>query len=255
MPNVSNDLTGRVALVTGATSGLGLRFAQVIAASGAKVAVTGRRVDRLEKLAAEINDAGGVAEPIQLDMQNNDSILACVEQAESKLGIVDVLVNNAGAFDGGPIEDIDLDMWNKVIGACMTGTFLATRSAFRIMKNGDGGRILNIGSISAQMPRMYSVPYTAAKHGISGLTKAAALEGRDYGIIVSALHPGNVRVERRIEEGVQTAGSGMASEKNEPMMTVDEIADVALTMLALPGHINFLEAIVLPSEQSYLGRG
>ena len=249
-------LDGKVVLITGSNRGIGKAIARSCASEGASLTLAARGTESLEQTANEITKEFGVnIVAVSTDVSKEEEIDVLFKRSQLEYGQLDVLVNNAGAFDGGPIEDIDLDMWNKVIGACMTGTFLATRSAFRIMKNGDGGRILNIGSISAQMPRMYSVPYTAAKHGISGLTKAAALEGRDYGIIVSALHPGNVRVERRIEEGVQTAGSGMASEKNEPMMTVDEIADVALTMLALPGHINFLEAIVLPSEQSYLGRG
>ncbi len=249
-------LDGKVVLITGSNRGIGKAIARSCASEGASLTLAARGTESLEQTANEITKEFGVnIVAVSTDVSKEEEIDVLFKRSQLEYGQLDILVNNAGAFDGGSIEDIDLDMWNKVIGACMTGTFLATRSAFRIMKNGDGGRILNIGSISAQMPRMYSVPYTAAKHGISGLTKAAALEGRDYGIIVSALHPGNVRVERRIEEGVQTAGSGMASEKNEPMMTVDEIADVALTMLALPGHINFLEAIVLPSEQSYLGRG
>ena len=249
-------LDGKVVLITGSNRGIGKAIARSCASEGASLTLAARGTESLEQTANEITKEFGVnIVAVSTDVSKEEEIDVLFKRSQLEYGQLDILVNNAGAFDGGSIEDIDLDMWNKVIGTCMTGTFLATRSAFRIMKNGDGGRILNIGSISAQMPRMYSVPYTAAKHGISGLTKAAALEGRDYGIIVSALHPGNVRVERRIEEGVQTAGSGMASEKNEPMMTVDEIADVALTMLALPGHINFLEAIVLPSEQSYLGRG
>jgi len=249
-------LDGKVVLITGSNRGIGKAIARSCASEGASLTLAARGTESLEQTANEITKEFGVnIVAVSTDVSKEEEIDVLFKRSQLEYGQLDILVNNAGAFDGGSIEDIDLDMWNKVIGACMTGTFLATRSAFRIMKNGDGGRILNIGSISAQMPRMYSVPYTAAKHGISGLTKAAALEGRDYGIIVSALHPGNVRVERRIEEGVETAGSGMASERNEPMMTVDEIADVALTMLALPGHINFLEAIVLPSEQSYLGRG
>ena len=249
-------LDGKVVLITGSNRGIGKAIARSCANEGASLTLAARGTESLEQTANEIRNEFGVnVVAISTDVSKEEEIEVLFKRSQSEHGQLDMLVNNAGAFDGGSIEDIDLDMWNNVIGACMTGTFLATRSAFRIMKNGNGGRILNVGSISAQIPRMYSVPYTAAKHGILGLTKAAALEGRDYGIIVSALHPGNVRVERRTEEGGQTAGSGMASEKNEPMMTVDEIADVALTMLALPGHINFLEAIVLPSEQRYLGRG
>jgi NAD(P)-dependent dehydrogenase (short-subunit alcohol dehydrogenase family) len=117
----------------------------------------------------------------------------------------------------------------------------------KIMKQQGGGRIINVGSISAQMPRINSVPYTTTKHGIVGLTKASALEGRDYNVVVSALHPGNVLTERR--------ASSSAAADQEPMMTVDELALTAVTMCALPLHVNILEAIVLPTTQKYVGRG
>ena len=249
-------LDGKVALITGGNRGIGKAIARLFASEGAALTLAARGVESLEETSDQIRkDFGVTVVTVSTDVSKEEEVEVLFERSQLEHGKLDILVNNAGAFDGGPIEELDLAAWNNVVGACMTGTFLATRSAFRIMKDSDGGRILNIGSISAQMPRMYSVPYTAAKHGIWGLTKAAALEGRDYGIVVSALHPGNVRVERRMEEGSQAAGSGMASDKNEPMMTVGEIADAALHMVVLPRHINFLEAIILPSEQLYLGRG
>ncbi len=115
------------------------------------------------------------------------------------------------------------------------------------MKRQGGGRIINIGSISAQVPRLNSIPYTTTKHGLTGLTKAAALEGRDYGVVVSCLHPGNIATERRQASG--------AAQDQEPMMSPDELAVAVLTMAILPAHVNMLEAIVLPVGQAYLGRG
>jgi NAD(P)-dependent dehydrogenase (short-subunit alcohol dehydrogenase family) len=160
---------------------------------------------------------------------------------------VDILFNNSAAFDGGPLEELSLEAWMKVINVNLTGPFLCTREAMRIMKAQGGGRIVNVGSIAAQMPRMYMAPYTVTKHGLVGLTRAAALEGRDYNVVVSALHPGNVRTERQTNSDLP--------EDLEPMMTVDEIATAALAMCVLPLHVNFLETIVLPTQQKYVGRG
>ena len=129
----------------------------------------------------------------------------------------------------------------------LRGPFLCTRAAFRIMKEQGGGRIINIGSISAQRVRPNSAPYSTSKFGITGLTHATALDGRDYGIVCSCLHPGNTLVERREESDAPT--------DDEPMMTVDELAQAAATMATLPLHVNMLEAIVLPVGQLYVGRG
>ena len=169
------------------------------------------------------------------------------DAVHSQFGRVDILVNNAGAFDGGPLDELTLEAWNNVVGSCLTGTFLCSRAAFRIMKPQGSGRILNIGSISAQRPREGSAPYAAAKFGVWGLTQAIALDARPYGIVCSCLHPGNVLVERRIESG-NTAD-------DEPMMQPESIARAALAMVTLPPDVNFLEAIVLPRDQAYLGRG
>jgi NAD(P)-dependent dehydrogenase (short-subunit alcohol dehydrogenase family) len=155
-------------------------------------------------------------------------------------------VNNSGVAAGGPIEDIDINTWLNVINVNLTGVFLCTREAMRIMKKQNQGRIINIGSISAQVPRMNSAPYTSSKHGLVGLTKSTALEGREYGISAGCLHPGNTESELLL--------SGIGSNK-EVMMSVNEIASVALTMAALPPNANMLEAIVLPVKQKYVGRG
>jgi NAD(P)-dependent dehydrogenase (short-subunit alcohol dehydrogenase family) len=137
--------------------------------------------------------------------------------------------------------------WRHVLDVNLTGSFLCTREAMRVMKGQRSGRIVNVGSISAQVPRMHSAAYAASKHGLVGLTKAAALEGREYGVAVCCIHPGNVAVERR-------ATSDVAADQ-EPMMTADELARVILTMATMPPHVNVLEAVVLPVEQAYLGRG
>jgi NAD(P)-dependent dehydrogenase (short-subunit alcohol dehydrogenase family) len=241
------QLEGKIALITGAGTGIGKGIARTFAREGAKLVIASRSQENLEATAEELRQQGATVLVVPTDVTDEAEVKALFEQTMAEFGRVDILVNNSGAFDGGPLEDLSLAAWKKVIDVNLTGPFLCSREAMRIMKKQGGGRIINIGSISAQMPRMNSVPYTTSKHGLVGLTRAAALEGRAHGVVVSCLHPGNVLTERR--------GSSTASQDQEPMMTTDEIAMAALTMAALPLHVNMLEAIVLPTTQLYVGRG
>ena len=242
------DLTGKVALVTGGSKGLGKAMARGFAEAGADVVICIRHANELEQALTEILQGTNVrGKSFVTDMTDRKAVQALADATMQAMGRVDILVNNAGAFDGGPLDEVSLQAWENVIGACLTGTFLCSRAAFRMMKPQKAGRILNIGSISAQRPREGSAPYAAAKFGVWGLTQAIALDARPYGIVCSCLHPGNVLVERRIESG-NTAD-------DEPMMQPESIARAALAMVTLPPDVNFLEAIVLPRDQAYLGRG
>lgn len=236
------QLSGKVALVTGGGSGIGRGIALRFAQEGCAVVIVGRTGVRLDAVAKEIAQAGGQALAVIADVSDEAQVAAAFARTIQAYGRLDILINAAGAFDGGPVEELSLAAWQNVMNANLTGPFLCTREAFRIMKPAGGGRIINIGSISAQRSRMHSAPYTATKFGVDGLTHATALEGRAYGIAVSALHPGNTLVERR--QGV-----------GEPMFEVDVIARTALFMVTLPPEANMFEAIVLPLEQLYLGRG
>jgi NAD(P)-dependent dehydrogenase (short-subunit alcohol dehydrogenase family) len=240
-------LEGKIAVITGANQGIGKAIAKACAAEGAKLALCARNAAKLESAARELEtaDAEVLARPV--DVSDERAVEGFFDAVVKRFGRVDILVNNAGTFDGGRLDLVTLDAWNNVIGACLTGTFLCSRRAFAVMKGQGGGRILNIGSISAQRPREESGPYAAAKFGVWGLTQATALDGRPFGIVASCLHPGNVLVERRQE-------SGDVSD-DEPMMRVETIAEAALAMITLPPHVNMLEAIVLPVQQLYLGRG
>ncbi|MES2793481.1 MAG: SDR family NAD(P)-dependent oxidoreductase [Planctomycetota bacterium] len=242
-----NRLAGKVALITGANQGIGKGIAKAFAAEGAQVAICARNAVKLESTTAELTAAGAEVFATALDVTDEDAVNAWVAAAHARFGRVDILINNAGAFDGGRLDTISLEAWNNVIGACMTGTFLCSRAVFAIMKEQGGGRIINIGSISAQRPRAGGVPYAAAKFGIWGMTQAMALDGRPFGISCSCLHPGNVLVERRTDSELNSDA--------EPMMSLETISEVAVTMAALPAHVNMLEAIVLPVQQDYLGRG
>jgi len=192
LPNVSNDLTGRVALVTGTTSGLGKRFAEVIAASGAKVVVTGRRIDRLESLAKEIQDKGGVAEPIQLDMQSNDSIMNCVEKAESSVGTIDILVNNAGIPDAQRAHKMSLDLIDSVFDTNLRGPYvLSCEIARRLIAAEKPGRMVNISSVGGfSYGGNGAALYSITKSAIVRMTECLAVEWARYNINVNAIAPG-----------------------------------------------------------------
>ncbi len=240
------QLTGKTAIITGAGTGIGRGIVRGLAAEGARLVLAGRTATTLQSAADEVAAAGGEAHVVPTDVTDEAQVAALFQQALELTGQVDILINNAGVFDGGPIEELSLDTWQKVIGVNLTGPFLCTREAMKIMKPQRSGRIINIGSISAQMPRMNSVPYSTSKHGLVGLTKAAALEGREHGVVVSCIHPGNVMADWRQDNN---------SMNEEPMMSADELAVAIVTMAIMPPHVNMLEAIVLPTTQKYLGRG
>lgn len=240
-------LIGKVALVTGGNRGIGKAIALALGREGASLVLVARGAAELEKTRAECVARCFNVLTLAADVTDETQVKDVFAKTLERFGRLDILVNNAGAFDGGPLDELSLEAWDKVMAVNLRGPFLCTREAFRIMKKQGGGRIINIGSISAQRVRPHSAPYSTSKHGLWGLTQVTALEGRDFGISCSALHPGNVLVERR-----QTSGK---VEDQEPMMTPEELAEAAVTMATLPPHVNMLEAIVLPLGQLYIGRG
>jgi len=192
LPNLSHDLTGQVALVTGTTSGLGKRFAQVLAACGVKVAITGRRVERLEELAAELRAAGATVEPIALDMRDNDSILACVEQAEKALGTVTILVNNAGIPDAQRAHKMSNQLIDDVFDTNLRGPYvLSCEVARRLIAAELPGRMVNISSVGAfNYSGQGAALYSITKAGIIRMTEALAVEWARFNINVNAIAPG-----------------------------------------------------------------
>ncbi len=192
LPNISNDLSGQVALVTGASSGLGRRFALVLASAGASVVVTGRRVERLESLAAEITEAGGSAVPVRLDMTNTDSIMECVEQAEAAFGTVTILINNAGVPDAQRAHKMSIELIDAVIDTNLRGPYvLSCEVARRLIAAERPGRMVNISSMAAynyggQGAALYSI----TKAGIARMSEALAVEWARFGINVNGIAPG-----------------------------------------------------------------
>jgi len=237
-------LDGKVAMVVGGGSGIGKGIAQAFAEEGATLVIAGRTVSRLENTAEELRQTGATVLPVGCDAAVEEQVLNLFQKTMNQFGRLDILVNASGAFDGGAPDEISYAAWLNVVDANLNGPFLCSREAFKIMKEQKGGHILNIGSISAQMPREGSAPYSSTKFAIQGLTHSFALDGRPYGIAVCCLHPGNVLVERR-------AGD----EGTTPLMSMAEMGAVAVAMVTLPKGTNFYNAIVLPIEQPYLGRG
>jgi NAD(P)-dependent dehydrogenase (short-subunit alcohol dehydrogenase family) len=238
-------LDGKVALVTGSNRGIGKGIALGLAAEGASLVLAARTVPTLQQVEATLKSQGTHVLAVPTDVTDEAQVEALFAKTMERFGRLDVLVNNSGAFDGGPLDELTVEAWDHVIAVNLRGPFLCTRAAMRIMKQQRSGRIINIGSISSQRVRPRSAPYSTSKHGIWGLTQVTALEGRDYGIAASCLHPGNTEVEPK----------GPRVNANEPMMQVSELAEAAVLMATLPSHITMLEAIVMPVTQPFIGRG
>lgn len=242
------DLDGRTAIVTGGGSGIGKVIAQVFAGAGARVFIAGRSAERLERTADEL---GANVRAVTTDVTNEDDVRRLFEVATGAGGSVDLLVNSAGAFAGSVVDDLTLEAWRTVMEVNVTGTFLCAREAFRHMRPRGGGRIINIGSIAGSRAREHSTAYSASKHAIWGLTQALALDGRDDGIVVSCLNPGNTQVERRAD----TVAAAGRAQGPEPMMEAEQVGRLALLMATMPPDVNILEATMLPVSQPYIGRG
>ena len=245
------QLDGKVAIVTGGGTGIGKAIAATFAREGANVVIAARNAERLEAAGKEIGRSGIRVLSVPADVTDSSQVRAVFERTMKEFGRLDILVNNSGAFDGGPIDKLTDEQWKRVMDVNVTGPFYCTREAFKIMKEHGGGRIINIGSIAAQRPREHSAPYSTSKNAIWGLTQATALDGREYGIAVSCLHPGNTAVERRAD-GRSGTGRDMGP---ETLISTDDIARTALLMVTLPPETVMLEAIVMPVQQKYLGRG
>jgi len=239
-------LNGRVAVVTGASSGIGEACALGFARAGAKVVLAARRAERLEALVAKIEDMGGEALAVATDVTSEEAVTNLFEQALDRFGTVDVLINNAGIADSTAVDVLELDLWNKVIATNLTSAFLCAREAFRIMKPKGRGRIINIGSISARVPRADSPAYSASKWGLDGLTRSLAIDGREFNISVSQFNPGIVATE--IAPGAIKLGDDLAAK-------AEDIADAIIHMSAIPDHLNFYEAMIVQNKIPFLGRG
>jgi NAD(P)-dependent dehydrogenase (short-subunit alcohol dehydrogenase family) len=247
----------RVALITGAGSGIGRHTAIAFLEDGYSVVLSGRRADALEETIAIAGEAGARALAVPADVGDPGSVEALFRATQERFSRLDVLFNNAGAnAPGVSMEDLSFEQWQAVVNVNLTGPFLCTQQAIRLMKGQDpvGGRIINNGSISAYAPRPNSAPYTATKHAITGLTRCTSLDGRKYDIACGQIDIGNASTEmtRRMQSGVPQADGSMAV---EPTIDVDHIARSVLYMGNLPLDVNVQFMTVMATKMPYIGRG
>lgn len=251
-------VTQKVALVTGAGTGIGKACALALMKDGWAMALAGRRRDKLEEVAAEGKATGMPSLVVPADVGNPESVRALFAKVKETFGRLDLLFNNAGTGAPGiPMEDLTYEQWMTVVNANLTGVFLCTQEAIKIMKSQTpmGGRIINNGSISAHVPRPNSAPYTATKHAVTGLTKCTALDGRKYNIACGQIDIGNALTElaARMAKGVPQANGTIAV---EPLMDVQDVARAVVYMASLPPEANVLNLTVMATKMpSYVGRG
>jgi NADP-dependent 3-hydroxy acid dehydrogenase YdfG len=248
--------TGKVAIITGAGSGIGKATALAFLNDGYSVAFAGRRRNVLENVIKEAGDKASRAIAVPTDISDPGAVKNLFLKTRDTFGRIDVVFNNAGFGASGAIEDLTFEQWKSVVDVNLTGTFLCIQEAFRIMKsqNPRGGRIINNGSVSAHAPRPNSTAYTATKHGISGLTKSASLDGRKYDIACCQIDIGNAMTETasRLSRGTQQADGSI---KGEPMMDVRHVASAVLYMASLPLDANVQFMTIMATKMPYIGRG
>ena len=254
---MASNTSQRIALVTGAGSGIGRAVALGLLQDGFHVVLSGRRPEPLAEVAALAEAAGQHALAMPADVRDETSVQALFDAIEQRYGRLDVLFNNAGVnAPAVPMDELPVERWRDVIDTNVTGVFLCARAAFGLMRRQtpQGGRIINNGSISAHAPRPFSSPYTASKHAVLGLTKTIALDGRDFNIVCSQIDIGNALTElsARMTKGVRQANGTLAT---EPMMDVQHVAQAVRYMASLPLSTNVLNMTVMASQMPFVGRG
>jgi NAD(P)-dependent dehydrogenase (short-subunit alcohol dehydrogenase family) len=249
--------TRKIAIVTGAGTGIGRCTALALLREGYCVSLAGRRAELLEKVVGDADSCASQALAVPTDVSNPAAVRALFAKTQETFGRLDLLFNNAGIFSPPvPLEDLSYEQWQAAVGANLTGAFLCTQEAFRLMKNQSprGGRIINNGSISAHSPRPNSVPYTATKHAITGLTKATALDGRKYDIACSQIDIGNAGTEitTAMKKGILQAYGGI---EVEPIMDVEDVAKAVVYMAGLPLNTNVQFMTIMATKMPFIGRG
>jgi len=245
----------RIAVVTGAGSGIGRAVAIALLAEGYHVALAGRRAEALAETEA-LAGAGDRALAVRTDVTQPAAVDALFARVRETWGRLDLLFNNAGASAGAPIEDLSYERWKAIVDVNLTGMFLCAQGAFRLMKAQQprGGRIINNGSISAMSPRPDSAAYVATKHGVSGLTKSVALDGRAYDIACGQIDIGNAvtPLTERMPAGAKQADGRMVP---EPRMDVAHVARAVVFMASLPLDTNVLTMTIMATKMPFVGRG
>ncbi len=248
---------GKIAIITGAATGIGFASTKALTGAGFTVVMAGRRADALKQAQDKLGDLAARTLAVPTDVGNPDSVKNLFALTRQTYGRLDVLFNNAGTGAPPlPLEELSYEQWMTVVNANLTGVFLCTQQAFKIMKeqNPQGGRIINNGSISAHAPRPFSSPYTATKHAVTGLTKASSLDGRAYNIAVGQIDIGNAGTDmtERMKKGIlQPDGSTRV----EPVMDVDHVGQAVLQMASLPLESNILTMTIMATKMPFVARG
>ena len=247
----------KISIVTGAGTGVGKSASLALADEGWTIVLAGRRKDPIEAVANEIKSRGGNASAIVTDTSDTKSVKGLFEKTKRTFGRLDLLFNNAGTnAPGVSLEDLSFEQWTNVVNVNLTGVFLCTQEAFRLMKAQTpmGGRIINNGSISAHVPRPGSAPYTATKHAVTGLTRSTSLDGRKYNIACGQIDIGNALTEMaaRMTKGVPQADGSI---QIEPVMDVANVGKTVAHMASLPMEANVQFVTVMATNMPFIGRG
>jgi NAD(P)-dependent dehydrogenase (short-subunit alcohol dehydrogenase family) len=247
----------QIALVTGASSGIGKACAQALLKEGWQVVLVGRRADALATAVAEAGPHAANAHAIPTDLSKEAEVKALFEQIRTRFGRLDLVFNNAGISLPYTLPgDLSGDEWRRAVDINLNGAFYTLSHAFKLMQEQtpQGGRIINNGSISAHVPRPGSIAYTATKHAISGLTRAASLDGRPYNIAVGQIDIGNVASDMTLKmaQGVHQADLSI---KAEPRMDMSAVVETFMTMARLPLTANILFTTVMATNMPFVGRG
>jgi NAD(P)-dependent dehydrogenase (short-subunit alcohol dehydrogenase family) len=247
----------KVALITGAGTGIGRAVAKALLHGGYQIALTGRNLEKLQKAIRDIGGNENNCLAVACDVGNPEQVKNLFTATKAKFGRIDVLFNNAGiGAPAIPMEDLTYEQWMNVVNTNLCGAFLCSQEAIRMMKaqSPQGGRIINNGSISAHAPRPMSAPYTATKHAISGLTKTIALDGRPFNIACGQIDIGNAATEmtERMAAGIMQADQSI---KAEPRMDVDHVGQAVLHMAQLPLESNILNMTIMATNMPFVGRG
>ena len=248
---------GKVAIITGAGTGIGRETALVLFEGGYSVVMAGRRVEPLLKTVEDADVDVSRALVVPTDVGDHASVQTLFAKTNETFGRLDLLFNNAGiGAPRAPLEDLSFEQWKAVVDTNLTGVFLCTQEAFKIMKSQTpmGGRIINNGSVSAHVPRVNSAPYTATKHGVTGLTRSTSLDGRKYDIACGQIDIGNAETDLLSSSGPgrpQAAGGVEV----EPKMDVRNVARAVGYMASLPLDANVQFMTVMATKMPYIGRG
>jgi NAD(P)-dependent dehydrogenase (short-subunit alcohol dehydrogenase family) len=247
----------KIAVVTGAGSGIGRAVALALAGEGYAVVLAGRRADALEQTVRDAHPHGARMLPVPTDVADPESVRALFARTKEEFGRIDLLFNNAGVgAPGVPLDELSVEQWRAVVDTNLTGAFLCTQQAFRLMKTQTpkGGRIINNGSISAYVPRPQSAPYTATKHAITGLTRSTSLDGRQHDIACGQIDIGNAATDlaAKMARGVPQANGEIAV---EPLMDVSHVAQAVVYMAGLPLEANVQFMTVMATKMPFIGRG